>query len=228
MSKKYIEKTFLKFNLGEGKKRAHVDAVHAKGPKADLYTGELVEKIVHSTGCAGIIAKVSRTVVDLNRTPYDEKSEMAIKEYRGSIEHIVQHLNIFERQSYCINKPYLHLALHGMKDVHYGPYAIEIGTRFDASCSPEITDWFKQKLHAKIKAYFPKIKCIFNERFPGDFSKQYHRLGDNYTYNGYGENYHTIQIEISKTLREHHSDILTKIFSEIILEFEEFRGGGYS
>ena len=105
-----------------------------KAPQADLYTGQLVRKIVRKTGCAGVISTVSRTIADLNRKE-DGQNKRAIEQYRKVILEILQHLGILDQKKHRITKPYLHITIHGMKDDHYGPYAIEIGTYRGLSCS---------------------------------------------------------------------------------------------
>jgi len=48
--------------MGSKKIRSHIDALHAYSPKADEFTGDIVEGVVNKINCSGIIAIVSRTI----------------------------------------------------------------------------------------------------------------------------------------------------------------------
>ncbi len=50
---KYLN--YLKFYIGDQSLRCHIDAVHAKPPRADLYTEEIVLNIIKETGCSAIM-----------------------------------------------------------------------------------------------------------------------------------------------------------------------------
>src|SRR6478752_1792211 len=204
MTLKFIHGNYLKYNKGTGFISCHVDALHAEPPAADLFTDKVVENLVKKTGCAGIVSTVSRTIADLNRN-LNETNNEGIHEYRRTIQEIVKYLKIADSNNRLLT-PYLHLSFHGMKDTHYGPYAIEVGTLYGQSCSKEVKDWFQQALTKK---------SVGNE------SIAFHRKGDNSGYLGYSHNFNTFQIELSRTLRSKHRTTITNIFSEIIDDFQQ-------
>jgi hypothetical protein len=213
--KNFIEKEFIKYYLGNRFIRAHVDAVHAAPPKSDQYTGEIVIGIIEKINCSGIISKVSREKVDLNRNR-NETNEEAIDEYRRAINKILDSLSILEENNHILKRPYLHLAIHGMKN-SYNREMI-IGTRNGESCSTEIKEWFVEE----INKYYENIGV--DSIFPGDSSKSVHRIGDcisDLSYKGYGDNFNTIQIEINRTQRENHRQKLISILSNIIIDFNK-------
>ena len=209
----FTKKKFNKFYLGSKEIRAHIDAVHAHPPKVDKFTGEIVEGVVDKINCSGIIAIVSRTTVDLNRLRNNENKE-AIDEYRQTIREILKQTNILDENGRLL-RPYLHLAIHGMKG---RDNEIEIGTRHGETCSPEVKNWFVNEIEKHVK------KVQTDGRFPGDLSKSVHRCGDqtsDLSYSGYGNNFNTFQIEISRVLRENYQKELINIFSDIIIQFNE-------
>lgn len=210
----FTEKKFIKFYLGCREIRSHIDAVHAYRPKADEFTGDIVEGVVNKIYCSGIIAIVSRTIADLNRPPNSNNIE-AIDEYRETIKEILVHTYNLDEDG-MLTRPYFHLAIHGMKDKWEKD--IEIGTLYGKTCSLEVKDWFVNEIKKHIK------KCQIDKIFPGDTSKSFHRYGDQtgvLNYLGYGINFNTFQIEISRTLRKNHQKELIDIFSDIIIRFNE-------
>ncbi len=219
MGNKFVKLDYVQFYRGSGKVFCQVDAQHAMPPQADLYTGQLVRNIVWETGCAGVISMVSRTIADLNRKE-DGKNKQAIQQYRKAIFEILQHLGILEQKRHRLTKPYLQLTIHGMKDDHHGPYAIEIGTYNGLSCSRQIRKWFRKTLTSKANDILPKLKIRFDKYFDGDESITYHRQGDGTNYKGYGYHFHTFQIELSRTLREKHIEEMTELLSHVISAFQ--------
>lgn len=215
----FSQKSFLKYHNGKGYISGHVEALHAMPPEADQFTDIIVEKLIRKTGCAGIISTVSRLESDLNREPTSKNAE-GIAEYRKVIREIIDYLHIFNPSESKIIKPYLHLSFHGMKDEHHGPYAIEIGTVYGKSCSTEIRVWLENTLIKKAKAYIPCINIVFDQKFIGDPSITFHRQGDDKDYLGYGSNFHTFQIELSRTLRKKHSSDIAAIFASILTDFQ--------
>ena len=214
---KFTEKKYIKFYLGSKDIRSHIDAIHAALPCSDKFTDDIVEGVVNKINCSGIIAIVSRTIVDLNR-PRNSNNEEGIDEYRQTIREILGHIGNLDGNG-KLSRPYLHLALHGMKDKWNAD--IEIGTLHGKTCSPEVKKWFV----SEIKKHFRRVQI--DGRFCGDPSKPAHRCGDKISdteYLGYGKNFNTIQIEISRTLREKNQKDLIGIFSNIILKYNrEFK-----
>ena len=210
--KEFIEKKFVKFCLGSKEVHCHIDAVHASPPKHDKFTGDIVEGIAKEINCSAIIATVSRTIADINRSRNEENGE-AIDEYRASIRQILEHLNIIDIDGTLL-KPYLHLAIHGMKDKNNNE--IEIGTRYGATCSEHVKNWVVEEI---IKSF---TSTGIDRNFPGDPSKSVHRLGDlnnNQNYSGYRENFNTIQLEFSLRLRQNHRKEIIKMLGDLILKF---------
>jgi len=211
----FILQKYVKFHLGSKNMYAHVDALHACPPQHDKFTGKIVEGIVKETNCSSIIATVSRKKVDINR-PRNKKNCEAIDEYRDIIKQILEHLDIINNYG-GLSRPYLHLAIHGMKDEYNKD--IEIGTRCGATCSENIKDWLVEGLMESIKS------VGIDKTFPGDLSKSVHRLGNlnsNQNYPGYAKNFNTIQLELSLNLRQNHRKEIIKIISDLILKFCNF------
>jgi hypothetical protein len=196
-----------------------VDAVHATPPAADLFTDQIVALIMAHTGCAGVISTTSRLTADINRNPSGENHQ-AIQDYRCSVRDILDHLGIISNDGNNLSTPYLHLAIHGMRDVHHGPYCIEIGTRRGQSCSPEVKAWFTNAIVARAREVLPELKVVVDEKFEGDQSIVCHRLGDGKNYRGYGQNFNTFQLEISRTLRENYLPQIVELLSLVIFNFQ--------
>jgi N-formylglutamate amidohydrolase len=191
---------YVKYYLGKKTLRAHLDAVHACNPKADLYTRNIVEGVVESTNCSGIIALISRTEADLNRVQNLQNAD-AINELRGCVKSILLNTNKFNKGAIML--PHLHLAIHGMKDCGHD---IEIGTRNGETCSAQVREWILKEIKDKFE------NTIIDQFFIGDSSKRHNRQE-------YGKNFNTFQIEICKTLRMNKRKELIDLFSNVVLEF---------
>ena len=210
----FTNKKFIKFYMGNKKIRSHIDALHACPPEADEFTGDIVEGVVNKINCSGIITIVSRTIADLNR-PRNSNNKEAIDEYRQTIREILKYIGNLDRNG-KLSRPHLHLAIHGMRDK--GNVDIEIGTLHGKTCSPKVTKWLVDEIQKHGK------RTQTDGRFPGDSSKSIHRCGDqtsDLNYLGYGNNFNTFQIEISRTLRENYQEELIDIFSGIVNHFNE-------
>lgn len=206
------EGKYLKYNIGERKYSSHLDAIHAVNPNSDSYTGIIVDNVIKRINASGIIAIISRTKMDINR-PRCDKNAPAIDEYRIIINEILKSKKIILPQN-LLSKNYLHLAIHGMKDEHGTDF--EIGTCYGTSCSPEIEKWFLKKLNTI------STNVGVNRYFPGDQSKCYHREGDQSSnYTGYGDKFHSIQIEICKILRKYQRKTIISFLEEIIITFDK-------
>ena len=204
---------YIAYYLGNPNINCHIDAVHSKRPQGEINTKKLVIEIVKNTDCSGIYALISRIDMDLNR-PLNEINEPAILEFREAILSILKHLNILDNSNKLI-KPYLQLALYGMRN--YAHKEIEIGTRNNQICSNEIFLWFQKKLEENCKEVFNKdLKILYNEEFIGDTSKGVHR-------EKYGNLFNTIQIEINKTLRTHYFSKIVDVLTKIVKDFYQER-----
>ncbi len=61
-----------------------------------------------------------------------------------------------------------------------------------------------------------------DRRFPGDQSKAYHRNGDpSSDYRGYGDKFHTIQVEINHSWRKSKQNHIVKFLSDIFVNFDK-------
>lgn len=214
-----ISKKYVKYHKGNGVLCCHVEAIHAAPPAADRYTENIVLGIMAQTQCAGIISTVSRQIADLNKAA-DGFNDEALQEYRNSIREIMDDLGILQSNN-KINRNYLHISIHGMKDEHHGPFAIEIGTRNGQSCSKEMKKWFKETLMRKASELIPRIDIVFDEKFIGDPSLVFHRRGDGKEYKGYGTKFHTFQLEISHYLRENFHPVVVELLAHTVMEFQK-------
>jgi hypothetical protein len=214
-----IRLNHVAYSKGNGRLCCHVDAIHATPPAADLFTEQMVALMMAHTGCAGIISTTSRLVADLNRTPCPENHH-ALQDYRFSIRDILDHLGIIDNDGDSLSTPYLHLAIHGMRDHHHGPYCIEIGTRQGQSCSSEVKEWFTHAIAARARVVMPHLQVVVDKKFTGDESIVSHRLGDGKNYRGYGQNFNTFQVEISRTLREYYLPQIVELLSLVIFNFQ--------
>lgn len=200
---------YVAYYLGNPNINCHVDAVHSKNPQGEIKTKDLVIEIIKNANCCGIYALVSRRNMDLNR-PLNKTNEPAILEFRRAILSFLKHLKILDNNDKLM-KPYLQLALHGMRN--YTCKEIEIGTRYNQTCSNEIFQWFRRELEKNCKEVFKKdLKIIYNKEFIGDTSKGVHR-------EKYGNFFNTIQIEINKTLRKHYFSKIVEVLTKIVKNF---------
>ena len=217
VSFKYLD--YLKYKLGDRKLRCHIDAVHAKPPKSDLYTEDIVVGVMEKAGCSGIVALVSRTEADLNRSP-DNKNKKAINEYRYILRKNLEGMDILDEKGFVI-EPYLHLSIHGMAD--RPDFEVEIGTFKGISCSKDFRYWFLDTFKKHVDKYIPNIKIQCDYLLYGYPSLTYYRLGDpESNYMGYGELYNTVQLEFSTRLREDKKQEIINLLRDIILDFKKY------
>jgi len=208
----FEQREYIKVYFGSSTIRAHIDSVHAHPPDNDKFTGEIAEGIAEKVNCSCIIATISRNVCDLNRER-SEKNAGGIDEYRIAIQQIQRHINNLNSYEKAV-KPYLHLAIHGMKDNH--GWDIAIGTLHNQTCSAIIKEWFM----LRIQTLYDRV--TIDTRFPGNSSIIRHREGNHSPrsiYPGFGSKFNTFQIEISRTVREFQRDNLISNLSNIIKEF---------
>jgi len=202
---------YIAYYLGNPNINCHVDAVHSKNPQAEINTKNLVIEIIKNANCSGIYALTSRKEMDLNR-PLNKINKPAILEFREAVLSILKHLEILDNSDKLL-KPYMQLALHGMKN--YAHKEIEIGTRYNQTCSNEIFQWFSRELEENCKEVFNKdLKIIYNKEFIGDKSKGVHR-------EKYGNLFNTIQIEINRTLRTQYFSETVEVLTRIVKNFHK-------
>lgn len=218
---------FLEYRPAAQVVRVLVDAVHAASPKSDLYTEDIVKAVARRTACHCIVAKVSRTKADINRPPATSGNPEAIAEYRETIENLLHATGLLDKRRQLV-RPFLHIAVHGMADDH--SLDVEIGTRDKTTCSPSVHDWVMDRLTEWASKFgarrVPRVGA--NQRFRGDESKAFHRLGDGEGYPGYGLNFHTIQIEFAHWLRSEHRASVIDILSGVVVAFEQENDGRWA
>jgi hypothetical protein len=104
---------------------------------------------------------------------------------------------------------------------------IELGTRHGATCSAPIRDWIIKRFRSWSKEFqggkrIPLV--VVDKVFVGNKSKEFHRRGDVISgYPGYGHNFNTVQVELSRWLRQGHRRILIDFLSQLVFNFEEAR-----
>lgn len=197
---------FLKWHGGNKGCRVLVDAVHAAAPKADSFTGVIAQNASRTLGAHCIVATVSRTKADLNR-PRRPSNAAAIDEYRTTIRRLLGDAGLLSNRQ--LERRILHLAVHGMDDSH--GYDIELGTRHGTTCSAEVRDLVHKVLQgwARGLGRWRRPKIVLDQYFVGDASKTMHRCGDALSgYDGYGDNFSTVQIEFAYWLRRRHCPAL--------------------
>lgn len=217
-----VEREFVTYYPARSVLRAHVDAVHAKSPGADTHTGEIARQVAARTGCACVVARVSRREVDLNRvpSPADPLSVEAMREYRDTVRDILRSCGNLEAGTGRAAAPHLHLAVHGMDDRYYGPHAVEVGTRYGLACSAAVSSWLLRKFRYLAAGWLPPgTEVVLDRRFPGDRAALLHREDDTLLGRGFGPNYHFVQLEISRTLREEYRDGLVEVLSAVVKDF---------
>lgn len=225
-SQTYAYRDFIKYTLGAGLIRGHIEALHAAGRGKDIYTDEIVDNVISSTRCAGIIGLKSRYTADLNR-PLDytgtgispDNQVRAINEYREAVFNILKFLQLLDDDNH-LNKPYLHLSIHGIKDSTHDENTIEIGTCFGSSCSTEVCNWVSNYIKDYFTVREKMVNVLINQKLSGDQSKSSHRKGDlTYQYKGYGDLFNTVQIEIAYSLRKNHRSELTSLLCGMLRDF---------
>ena len=223
----FTNKEFVKFRVGKKIIHALIDAPHATNPKGEYPTGQIADNVSRVCGCHCIIGTISRTEVDLNRPPEQSNNPKAIYKYRSAIENILNTSGLISKNK-NLNNPFLHVQIHGMKDRSLDPsdnydLDVEIGTRNKTTCSPKVHDWiinkfinWSKKLNSEIA-----VKVGANKMFRGDPSKAFHRHGDHNNYRGYGDNFHTVQVEFTQWLRKDYQSDIEEILCQIVNEFSE-------
>ncbi len=218
----FVSKSYVKFRPGSGNPYVLVDALHAVGRRAEVFTDELAAKVSEETDCHCIIATVPREKADLNRYP-NRSNCSAVEEYRHTIRGILGSSGLL-RADGKLRAPFLHLSLHGMLDRY--PRDIELGTVFGESCSEELLKWlvrcFRNWASSLERAdKTPVIET--NTHWYGEPVIAVHRMGDEaWGYQGYGERFNTVQIELAHWLRTGFQKELIELLSGVAVDFGSY------
>jgi hypothetical protein len=206
-----IKRTYISYNIGRKSLNSLIDAVHAAPPNSDINTGKIVKSIITKIDASGIVAIISRNIMDLNR-PINLNNRPGILEYRDTIRKILISKDLILKSN-CLKRRFLHIAIHGMDKTRQTDF--EIGTRMGESCSYDIRDWFCDNL----KTISTNIGI--DNIFPGDTSKAFHRNGDPENgYIGYSQNFNTIQFEIGYFWRNQKIDLIVDFLCNVISSFD--------
>jgi len=195
---RYIKKKFVKFERTQS--NVQIDCYHNCPPGQEFYVEEIVRGVCESVGCSSVLAMVSRFTADLNCEMNDKNIE-AISEYREVLQ------GNFKLNG-NLEKPYLLIILHGMKNREGKD--IEIGTRSGKLASVEITKWFVGRMRDK----FSNMKVVDDEEFGGPDVLENHRKL-------FGKNLNIFQIELSLNIREKFRRDVVSGISEILEDFKE-------
>jgi len=210
---------FVRYLLAGRAPTVLIDAVHAAAPKSDAHTGGIAELAAKRLGSHCIVALVSRTRADLNR-PRTDANAAAIDEYRGAIRACLEGAGLL-LQSGRVGAPFLHIAVHGMKD--NSRCDVEIGTRYGQTCTPAVEKLVAKALHNwASSAWVSKTpRLATNLVFVGDASKVVHRDGHPESgYVGYGSAFNTVQLEFANWLRSRHRNRIVEVLVDIGRAFE--------
>lgn len=214
----FVETPFLKYLPARRCGCVLVDALHATGPAADAFTGEIVAAVAERSGCHAIIATVSREQADLNRPP-GLMNAAAVAQLRQSIRELLARAALLDATGQ-LRRPVLQLSIHGMRDI-YG-IDVELGSLGGRSCSGKVQAWALGRLEqwAREPQWPRRLLVALNNNFCGDRSKGFHRNGERRSgYAGYGENFHTLQIEFAAWLRRGHQPALVDLLCGMVDEF---------
>ncbi|GAB4293602.1 MAG: hypothetical protein Kow0090_08010 [Myxococcota bacterium] len=215
----FAEKEFVRYYKGDRRIRAHIEALHAAEPRADKFTGEIATAVAKITDCHCIIAKLSREIADLNRppSPLNKDSLRAVREYREAIREILEHIGNIGADG-KVSRPYLRLSLHGLSRRRSAD--VIIGTLKGKSCSPDVKERLLNMLSEGLKEIKGEdVKIESEGAFAGNVSLGYLRDGDGVIgYVGFGEGFNSIQLEISRELREFHRLELIFLLCRVIVE----------
>lgn len=204
---------YIHYYPGPPNAKVLIEALHAKGPSADLYTGQLAKAIHEQCQTAVIVANVSREEMDLNRTR-TLQNQPAIDEYRATIARMFEERGMLDQYGQ-LKGPFLQISLHGMQDEWMRD--VEIGTGYGHYCSPEVKQWMQD--------FFDRTGLHYgmDDLFPGYTFRSVLREGDMYgqtRFMGFGPHFHTVQIEISQYLRAYHFQWLSETFAKLLGEFQ--------
>lgn len=208
-----------------------------KRSSSDQYTRQIADNFSNQGGSA-IVGTTNRSICDINRYPdfgdgLDPGSqEEGVKEYRIHKKRVLENSGNMGEQGEAL-KPFLHVAIHGKKNFDgnkHGDSDIEVGTARGSSCSDsEVVNWFTSRMQEKMRERGVVINPSLNRnddrsdnspivkndvRLWGHASKDEGRKT-------HGDNFMTIQLEISRQLRQKYQQEIADILTEIIEEFTE-------
>lgn len=218
----FISKHYVRFRSGDRNPYVLIDALHAAPPRAEVFTGEIVERVSAGTGCHCIVSTVSREVADLNRHP-DFGNGAAVEEYRETIRDLLTSGRALDENG-RLRFPCLHLSLHGMRNRPNKD--VELGTYFGRSCSDQILQWLLDHFGmwaSDLGNCQRQPKIVDNDPDDGLYGHPViatHRWGeDSSGYAGYGHHFNTVQIELAYWLRRCHREELVTLLTSIAEEF---------
>jgi hypothetical protein len=214
----FLETPFLKYLPASSRHCVILDALHATGPAADAFTGEIVAEAARHSGCHAIIATVSREQADLNRPP-NRANRAAVTQFRQCIRELLAGADLLDAVGQ-LRRPVLQLSIHGMRD-DWG-IDVEIGSLGGRSCSGRVQAWALGRLEQRAREpQWPRrLRIALNSNFCGDSSKGFHRHGEQGSgYSGYGEHFHTLQLEFAHWLRKRHRAALVELLCGMVDEF---------
>lgn len=213
-----VESTFVAFDIGNPDILSGIEAIHAEGPSADLYTGAITEQITGETGASSILSRVSREVMDLNR-PRGRFNYPAVDQYREAYTKLFLQQGLLDA-CWKLKQPFLVLSLHGMQNEWKRD--LEIGTGYGHYCSSAVKQWFVNQVANVTDSYG------VDDIFPGYTFRSVLRDGDLYSgtaFTGFGPNLQTIQLEVSREWREIHQPYLVQFLKQVLTEFQQHFGG---
>ena len=206
------------------------------------YVGVLAQETAIDSGASCLVARKTRRILDANRVPSSRKIKVKSRLEFGYGLHLAEYLflqKIFkealgQKEMGEVEKPFLHIALHGKSDKPGDAGDIIIGNALrdgKMPCNPQIARWFSEKLNKKIKerdirkqegACYTSGVAIEGDRFCGSIVHCNRRYGrGDFEGMPLGENYQYIQVELSPLIRQNYFNDLKGVLNEVLQEFQE-------
>jgi len=136
---------------------------------------------------------------------------MPLIEYRQTVKRIVKAQHDSDDDG-PIKKPFLHLAVHGMRDRGFD---VALGTRDGRLCQPDVCEWLVTQLKKEFTVGVDGM-------FPGTDTLEHFRHGNKAIgFPGFGEKYSVFQLEFSHSLRFERFDRIIVVLSQIMQDFEK-------
>ena len=204
------------------------------------HTASLTQDVAEENEASYLVARKHRRILDPNREPNSRKMRTKERLEFGHGLHLAEYLflqKVFKKtlgqeQVGEVEKPFLHISLHGKSDRPEDVGEIIIGNALrdgKMPCHPQIASWFAEELNKRIKEsdikkkdgeYFQAGVAIEGQRWCGHIVHCHRRYGlGNFKGIPLGENYQYIQMEMSPSLRQDYYDQLKNILVEILHEF---------